>query len=69
MLRYVVVTYILHICDMFDEMSVMTSQGIVKSFLNYLHLYHCFNVNFHFWKFHKFLGSGLCLGPKKWHKS
>jgi hypothetical protein len=31
MLRYVVYTCRLHICDMFDEMPVMASRGPVKS--------------------------------------
>lgn len=34
----------------------------------YLHLKHCSDVSFHFWKFHGVLGSGLSLSPEKWHK-
>lgn len=49
---------------MFDEMSVMASRGPFKSLFKYLHLYHCFDVSFHFWKFHEVLGSGLRPGPE-----
>lgn len=62
MLKYVVMTYRLHICDMFDKMPFMASRGPVKSF----HLYHCFNVTFHFQKFQEVLGSGFNPGPEKW---
>jgi len=37
MLIYVVMTYRMHICDMFDEISVMASRGPIKSLFNYLH--------------------------------
>ena len=65
MLSYVVKTYRFHICDMFDKIPVMASRGPVKSLFNYLHLYHCFEVTFHFYKFHGVLGSGLSHGPEK----
>jgi len=44
MLKYVVYTYRLHICDMFDEMSIMASRGLVKGFFKYLLFHHCFPI-------------------------
>jgi len=38
MLKYVVYTYILHICDVFDEMLSITSRGPVKGLFKYLYL-------------------------------
>ena len=49
----------MHICDMFDEIHVMASRGLVISPFKYLNLYHCFDVTYKFWKFHEVLGSGL----------
>jgi len=37
MLKYVVMTCRLHICDMFDKILVMGSRGQVKSLFNYFH--------------------------------
>jgi len=51
MLRSLVMTCRMHICDIFDKMPVMISRGPVKYFFKYLQFYHCFDVNFHFWKF------------------
>ena len=34
MLKYVVYTYRLHVCDMFDEMPVMASRNLVKGLFN-----------------------------------
>jgi len=64
MLRFVVITCRIHICDMFDEIPVMASRGLVKYLFKYLHLYHCFYVTFNFWKFHEVMGSGLRPGPE-----
>ena len=56
---------------MFDKMPIMASRGQVKSLFKYFHLYHYFNVVFHFCKFHGVgsgfhgVGSGLGLGPEK----
>jgi len=38
MLRYVVMTYILHICDMFDEIPVMANRGQIKYLYQLLQL-------------------------------
>ena len=65
MLMSMVLTCRMHICDMFGEMAVMACRGPFKSLLKYLHVYHCFDVTCHFWKFHGVLGSGLSLGPEK----
>ena len=65
MLRSIVMTRRRHICDMFDEMPIMASRGSIKSLFKYLHLYHCFDVTFHFWKFHGVMGSGLNPGLEK----
>ena len=54
----------MHICDMFEKMPVMTSMGPVMSLLKYFHLYNCFDVMFHLWKFHGVLGSGLSPSPE-----
>jgi len=40
MFRYVIYTYRLHIHDMFDEMVVMASMGLVKVLFKYF-LLHC----------------------------
>jgi len=64
MLRSIVMTYIMHICEMFDEMFFIGSRGLIKSLFQYLHLYHCFNVTFHLWKFHEVLGSCMRCEPK-----
>jgi len=37
MLKYVAMTYIMHICDMFDEMLVMASRVPIKSMIKCLH--------------------------------
>ena len=50
---------------MFDRIPIMASRGPVKSLFKYFHLYHCFDVIFHFWKFHRVLGSGMSHVPKK----
>ena len=47
MLRSIVMTCRLHMCDMFDKMPVMASRGPIKYLFKYLHLYDCFNVTFH----------------------
>ena len=65
MLRYVIMTCRMHVFEMFDEMHVMDSRDLVRSLFKYFHLYHCFHVNFHFWKFHGVLGSGLSPGLEK----
>ena len=44
MLKSVVYTFRLHICDMFDEMPVMASRGLVKDLFNYFLLHHYFPV-------------------------
>jgi len=44
MLKYVVFTCRLHICDMFDEMPIMASRGPVKGLFKYLLLQHCLCV-------------------------
>ena len=46
---------------MFDKMSIMASRGPVKYLFKYLNLCHCFDVNFHFYKFHGVLGSDWVL--------
>jgi len=48
MLRYVVMTCRLHICDMFNKMAAMASRGKIKPLFKYLHQYRCFDVVFHF---------------------
>ena len=65
MLTYVVMTCRLHVCDMFDEIPVMTSRGQVKSLFKIFHYYLCFYAIYHLWKFHEVLGSDLILGPEK----
>lgn len=45
--RSIVMTYKMHICDMFDEIPVMASRGPLKYLFNYFLQYHCFDVNFH----------------------
>lgn len=57
MLRYIIMTYRMHICDMFDEIPVMASKGPVKSLFKNLHWYHCLYAFFHLCKFHEVLGS------------
>jgi len=37
MLRFVVMTWRMHICDMFDEMPIMASRGPVNSLIKCLH--------------------------------
>jgi len=49
---------------MFDNMPIMATSDLVKSLFNYLHLYHCFDFTFNFWKFHGVLGNGLIPSPK-----
>ena len=44
MLKFVVYTYRIHICDMFDEMPVMASGVLVKGLFKSLFLHHCFLV-------------------------
>jgi len=65
MLRSIVMTCILHVDDLFDKMSVMVSRDPVEYLFKYFHLCHCFDVTFHFWKFHGVLGSGLSPDPVK----
>ena len=65
MLRSVVMTYILHICDMFNKMSVMASRGLVKSLIRCFHYHLCFHVIYISWKFHGVLGTDLNCSPKK----
>jgi len=48
MLISFVMTYIMHVYDMFDEIIVMANRGPVKYFVKYLHFYHGFNGIFHF---------------------
>jgi len=50
---------------MFDEMPVMASRGLVKAFINYLLLHHCFPVLYLIMSFHSILGSVLGFGPEK----
>ena len=47
----------MNICDMFEEMFVMASRGLVKSLFKNLYWHHCLYVSFHFYKFHDVLGS------------
>jgi len=68
MFRYVVMTCKMYICDMFYEIPIMASRGPVKSLIKCLHQYLCFDVIYHFSKFHEVLRSGLSLGTEKWHK-
>ena len=65
MLKSVVYTCRLHICDMFDEMPIMASRSLVKSLFNYLLLHHCFPVILLFLSYHSILGSDLDFGPEK----
>ncbi len=44
MLNYVVYTCRLHVGDMFDEMYIMASRGLVKVLFNLLFFHHCFHV-------------------------
>jgi len=37
MIRYVVMTHRLHICDMFDKMLVMVNKGQIKFLIKCLH--------------------------------
>jgi len=50
MLRFIVYTCSLHICDMFDEMNVMDSRVPIKVVFKYLHFHYCFIVIFIFLK-------------------
>jgi len=61
MLKYVIMTYRMHICDMFDEMHVIASRDLVMSFLNNFHWHHCLYVYFHLCEFHEVLGSDWVL--------
>jgi len=65
MLKYVVYTYSLHICDMFDEMLFMASWGPVKGLFKYLILHHCFHIILLFQRCHSILGSDLGSWPEK----
>ena len=44
MLKYVIYTSRLHICDVFDEMPIMASRGPVKGLFKYLLLHHYFPI-------------------------
>jgi len=59
MLKYVVMTCRMHICDMFNEIPVTNSRGPFNSLIKCFHYYLCFDVIYHFWKFHEVLGNGL----------
>ena len=59
MLIFVVLTCIMHICGVFDEMVVMASRGPLKSLFKFLNFYHYFDVTFNLWKFQGFLGSDM----------
>jgi hypothetical protein len=65
MLKSVVYTCRLHICDMFDKMLVMASRGLVKGLFNYFILHHCFPIILLFSRCHSILGSDLGSGPEK----
>ena len=65
MLMSIILTFRMHICDMFDEMVVMASTGLLNSLFKYLHFYHYFDVTFNLWKFQGVLGSGMSPGSEK----
>lgn len=44
MIKFVVCTCSLHICDMFDKMPVVASSDLVKSLFNYFIFHHCFPI-------------------------
>jgi hypothetical protein len=66
MLKYVVYTCRLHICDMFDEMPVMASRGPVKVLFKYLLLHHFSFVIFFSEGVIEFWAVTWALGLKKW---
>lgn len=65
MFNYVGYTCRLHACDMFNEMFVMASRGIIKVLFNLLFLHHCFHVLLLFLSYHSIRGSDLGSGPEK----
>jgi len=69
MIRIVACTYRLHTFDMFDEMPIMASMGLVEGLFKYLHLNHCFIVIFFSRCVNKLWAMTWALGLKKWLKS
>lgn len=74
MLRSVIMTCRVHICDMFDEIPIMASRGLVKYLFMNLHCHHCLFVSFHFYKFHEVMGCDSVLALEfslkshsRWH--
>jgi len=65
MLNSVVYTYRLHVGDMFDEMLIVASRGLVKDLLKYLLYHHCFPVILLLLRYHFILGSDLGSGLEK----
>ena len=65
MLRTVKYTCRLHICNMFDEMPVMASRGLVMILFILLILHHCFLASLLIPCDHSILGSVPGSGPEK----
>ena len=64
-LNYVVYTYRLHVDDMFYEMPVMASRGLVMVLLSLFILLHYFYLLFLISSYHSILGNGLGSRPEK----
>ena len=55
----------LHVENMFDEIPVMASRGLVKVLINYLLLHNRFLILYLILSFHSSMGIDLGSGPKK----
>ena len=64
-LNSIVYTCRLHVDNMFDDIPVMASRGLVKVLINYLIFHHCFPVHYLIMNFHSILGIGLGSRPEK----
>lgn len=65
MFNYVGYTCRLHAYDMFDEMPVMASKGMIKILFNLLVMHHCFPVILLLLSYHSILSNDLGSPPEK----